>query len=41
MRTILITGCTGFIGTNLALKLLDLGNKVVAVDDFYSSSPGR
>jgi len=26
MKTILITGGTGFIGTNLALKLLDLGN---------------
>jgi len=41
MKTILITGGTGFIGTNLALKLLDLGNKVVAVDNFYSSSPER
>jgi len=41
MKTILITGGIGFIGTNLALKLLDLGNKVVAVDNFYSSSPER
>jgi UDP-glucuronate decarboxylase len=41
VKTILITGGIGFIGTNLALKLLDLGNKVVAVDNFYSSSPER
>lgn len=41
MKKILITGATGFIGTNLALKLLSLGNKVVGVDNFYSSSPER
>lgn len=30
---ILITGGAGFIGSHLSRKLLDEGNKVVAVDD--------
>jgi nucleoside-diphosphate-sugar epimerase len=29
-----ITGGAGFVGTNLALKLLELGKKVVIIDDF-------
>lgn len=41
MKTILITGCTGFIGTNLALKILNLGDRVIGIDNFYSSSPER
>jgi UDP-glucuronate decarboxylase len=41
MKTILITGATGFIGTNLALKLLSLGDRVIGIDNFYSSSPKR
>jgi UDP-glucuronate decarboxylase len=38
MKTILITGASGFIGTNLTKRLLDEGNKVIAVDNFYCSS---
>jgi len=40
-KNILITGCTGFIGTNLTQKLLHLKNKVVGVDNFYSSQRER
>ena len=32
MKTYLITGCCGFIGSNLALRLLKEGNKVIGVD---------
>lgn len=33
---ILITGGAGFIGTNLTRKLLDEGNEVICLDNFYS-----
>jgi len=38
MKTVLITGAAGFIGTNLTKKLLDLNCRVLAVDNFYSGS---
>jgi dTDP-glucose 4,6-dehydratase/UDP-glucuronate decarboxylase len=38
MKTILVTGGAGFIGTNLCKKLLDAGHKVIAVDNFITSS---
>lgn len=34
MQTFLITGAAGFIGSHLADKLLNEGNKVIVVDDF-------
>ncbi len=34
MRTVLITGCAGFIGSNLARELLAEGYRVVGVDNF-------
>lgn len=37
MKTILITGSAGFIGTNLIKKLLEEGFVVVGVDNFSSS----
>jgi len=40
-KSILVTGGTGFIGTNLVKKLLSLGNKVIAVDCFYSSARNK
>ena len=42
--TILLTGCAGFIGSNLLDKLLAEGHKVIGVDDFnnyYSPSQKR
>lgn len=36
MRKILITGCAGFIGSNLSEKLLDLGYELIGVDNFDS-----
>jgi UDP-glucuronate decarboxylase len=35
---ILVTGGSGFIGSHLCKTLLSLGNEVLAVDNFYSSS---
>lgn len=35
-KTILVTGCAGFIGTNLCLRLLKEGHTVVGLDNFYS-----
>ena len=34
MRTVLITGVAGFIGSSLAERLLDLGDRVIGVDNF-------
>lgn len=36
MKTILITGGTGFIGTNLCIRLLGEGNKIICVDNNYT-----
>lgn len=38
MKTILVTGGTGFIGSNLCSKLLDQGNIVFCLDNLYTSS---
>lgn len=37
-KRILITGGAGFIGSHLCERLLDQGNNVICVDNFYSSS---
>ncbi len=39
MKTYLVTGGAGFIGSHLCEKLLKLGNKIINIDnfcDFYS-----
>lgn len=38
MKNILVTGGAGFIGSNLCKKLMIENNKVVCLDNFYSSS---
>ena len=38
MKTILVTGGAGFLGSHLCKKLLSNGNEVVCVDNFFSSS---
>lgn len=35
-KTILITGCAGFIGSNLAEKLISNGNYIIGIDNFDS-----
>jgi UDP-glucuronate decarboxylase len=37
-KKILVTGGAGLIGSNLAKRLLDEGNEVIVMDNFYSSS---
>lgn len=37
-RPILITGVAGFLGTNLALRLLREGHQVVGIDNFYTGT---
>jgi UDP-glucuronate decarboxylase len=36
MKTILVTGGTGFIGANLCKRLLDDGDKVICLDNFFT-----
>lgn len=36
MKTILIAGGAGFIGTNLTKKLLNEGNKIICIDNFHT-----
>ncbi len=38
MKNILITGGTGFIGSNLAIKLKKLNNNVLVFDNFYRNN---
>ena len=38
MKRILITGGAGFIGSHLCQKLLDQGNEVVCLDNFFTGS---
>lgn len=36
MKTILITGGTGFLGSNLCIRLINEGNRVICVDNNYT-----
>ena len=33
-KTVVVTGCAGFIGSNLVDRLVDDGNVVIGIDDF-------
>ena len=37
MKTVLISGCAGFIGQNLIYQIIDR-YKIIGVDNFYSSN---
>ena len=37
-RTVLVTGGSGFLGSFLCEKLLELGNEVICLDNFYTGS---
>ena len=37
-KRIMVTGGSGFIGSHLTRRLLDQGNEILVVDNFYSSS---
>jgi UDP-glucuronate decarboxylase len=37
-RRIMVTGGAGFIGSHLTRRLLDEGQEVLVVDNFYSGS---
>ena len=39
MQTILVTGCAGFIGSHVCEQLLDLGYKVIGIDNFDDFYP--
>ena len=41
MKKILITGGAGFIGSHLADRLLESGNEVVVVDNFFTGNEGN
>lgn len=38
MKRILVTGGAGFIGSHLCERLLDLGNEVICVDNYFTGS---
>ena len=38
MKTILVTGGAGFIGSHLCAKLIDLGNYVICIDNLYTGT---
>ena len=35
MKRILITGCTGFVGYHLTLRLIENKNKIIGVDNNF------
>jgi UDP-glucose 4-epimerase len=39
MSKVMVTGCAGFIGSNLAEELLRLGHEVVGIDDMSTGKP--
>ena len=38
MKTVLVTGGAGFIGTNLIKSLLKRGYKIISLDDYSTGS---
>lgn len=40
MKRILISGGAGFIGSHLCERLLDEGNDVICIDNYFTGLPG-
>ena len=40
-RSILVTGGAGFVGSHLCQRLIELGHKVIALDNFYTGRPSN
>lgn len=38
MKNVLVTGCCGFIGTNLCIRLHSLGYNVIGIDNFFANT---
>ena len=41
MKSILVSGGAGFIGSHLCRHLLDAGHEVLCVDNFYTGTKGN
>ena len=41
MKRILVTGGAGFLGSHLCEKLLNMGNEVICVDNFFTGSSSK
>ena len=41
MKRILITGCTGFVGYHLTLRLIENKNKIIGVDNNFRGRINR
>ena len=39
MKTILVTGGAGYIGSHTSIELIEAGYKVVGIDNFANSKP--
>lgn len=40
-RSILVTGGAGFVGSHLCQRLIELGHRVIALDNFYTGRPSN
>ena len=39
MKSILVTGGAGFLGSHLCATLLNMGNEVICVDNYFYKTP--
>ena len=41
VRRVLVTGGAGFLGSHLCRRLIEEGNEVICVDNFYTGTKGN